>query len=412
MHFDFQNSFKSLYTRPASHLAALDGLRALSILFLLIFHAFFVYKLLEHLKTPLDTMILHLGVGWVWVVNGDKGVDIFFVLSGFLISGILFKELKKTGQINLKRFYLNRYLRLTPVYYFVLILYWLGNGPNSENIWANFLYVNNFFNYDEQAMGWSWSLAVEEQFYILYPLLILVLVNYIKSISAGLWVALGLSIVIISYVVLSDPELSSRPASHVVDQAFFMHVFSVLYDNLHTRFGSLIIGSLSAYYYFFHQQKLSHYFNSRYGFALTIIGLSTVLLLLLFPVYLRAYDEYQSLQAAYWIFNRYVFSVGIAIVLLASLVQQGLIADFIRAVLSWRVWIPIARLSYSVYLIHLMVFVVITPIIIELSKLTENQSWTTSDIVLIGFVVGSAISFLLAFFMYTLIEKPIMNLRR
>lgn len=65
--------------------------------------------------------------------------------------------------MDLKNFYIRRYLRLTPAYYFILTLYCLLNGLNSEYIWAIYLCVNNFIDYGiTNKVGWIWSLAIEE----------------------------------------------------------------------------------------------------------------------------------------------------------------------------------------------------------------------------------------------------------
>ena len=128
--FSFKENFRSIYTRRASNYASIDCIWAVSIILVLVFHTFFVYQLV-HPTVTVESMINELGAGWGWALNGDKGVDVFFVMSGFLISGILFRQIAKTGHMDLKNFYIRRYLRLTPAYYFTLTVYWFLNGPNS-----------------------------------------------------------------------------------------------------------------------------------------------------------------------------------------------------------------------------------------------------------------------------------------
>ena len=119
-------------------------------------------------------------------VPGDLGVLAFFVLSGFLITWLLLKEHQKYGDISLKLFYLRRALRIFPAFY----LYWLavvgllllfGKNLQRPQAWASFFYMTNYYQalHGHVSSGFShtWSLAVEEQFYLLWPLGLLVLLR-------------------------------------------------------------------------------------------------------------------------------------------------------------------------------------------------------------------------------------------
>ena len=112
---------------------------------------------------------------------GWTGVDLFFVLSGFLISGLLFSEFDRTGNLDVKRFWLRRGLKIWPSYYLVYGLAMLltiiatGNSQLLITRAPNYVFVQNYF---ERAVRWnhSWSIAVEEHFYLLLPLVLLVLI--------------------------------------------------------------------------------------------------------------------------------------------------------------------------------------------------------------------------------------------
>lgn len=411
--FSFKENFQSIYTRRASNHASIDGIRAISIILVLVFHTFFVYQL-AHPTHDVAAIINELGTGWAWAFNGDKGVDVFFVMSGFLISGILFRQIDKEGQMNLKNFYLRRYLRLTPVYYFTLTIYWFMNGPNSEWIWANFLYINNFIDYSHQAVGWTWSLAIEEQFYFIYPLLLIVILKYSKSPGyVMLWLFM-LSIAVRAGIVLSDEAIRSSPGSRMyLDNAYFNHFFTVLYDNLHSRFGSLLVGCMAAYSFHFHKDKLNNFFNSTIGIVTTITGLALIIFFMAFASYLPTYDEYQAMHVLYYIFNRNLFSVGIGIIIIAMLLQQHALANAMRKVFSVSFLYPFATLSYSLYLIHLVVMAIVIPALINLTvMMPEQYSWSMAETLIYGFIISSVLSMAIATLMYLFIEKPIMNLRR
>jgi peptidoglycan/LPS O-acetylase OafA/YrhL len=142
-------------------LPSLDGFRALSILLVIASH------LTSHL--PL-----------IWRVDyGNLGVRTFFVISGFLITSLLLKEYARTGTLNIQRFYARRFMRLAPAYYvFVAIVAALISGgfvtATYHDLIPTLLY---FADYQKPVgtLGHTWSLAVEEQFYLLWPGVILLL---------------------------------------------------------------------------------------------------------------------------------------------------------------------------------------------------------------------------------------------
>lgn len=411
--FSFKENFKSIYTRRASNYASIDGIRAVSIIMVLVFHTFFVYQL-AHPAHDVATIINELGMGWAWALNGDKGVDVFFVMSGFLISGILFRQIAKSGHMDLKNFYIRRYLRLTPAYYFTLTVYWLLNGPNSDYIWANYLYISNFVDYGHQAVGWTWSLAIEEQFYFIYPLLLIVILKYSKSPGYTMLWLFVISIVVRAGIVLFDEAISTSPGSRMyLDHDYFNHFFTVLYDNLHSRFGSLLVGCMAAYSFHFHKDKLNDFFNSTLGIVTTIIGLILVIFFMAFASYLPIYDEYQTMHVLYYIFNRNLFSVGVGIIIMAMLLQQHVITNAMRKVFSVSFLYPFATLSYSLYLIHLVVMAKVIPALINLTiTMPAEYPWSMATILLYGFIISTVLSMTIAALMYLFIEKPVMNLRR
>jgi peptidoglycan/LPS O-acetylase OafA/YrhL len=411
--FSLKENFRSIYQRRASNYASIDGIRALSILLVLVYHTFLVFHL-SHPTENITSMLDELGLGWAWAWNGDKGVDVFFVMSGFLITGILLRQVRKAGKIDLKNFYWRRYLRLTPAYYFMLTASWFLSGPNSEWAWANYLYVNNFIDYGNQAAGWTWSLAVEEQFYLIYPLMLIAILKYAKSPSYVFIALLLISFVVRAAIALLDDTIRTTPGSQVyLDDAYFNYFFTVFYDNLHTRFGSLVVGALAAYYFHFHPEKLKQVANSKVGILMTVFGVFLVIFFMAFPAFSTDYAQYQTFNIVYYIVNRNLFSLGIGFIIIAMLMQQHAIANALRTFFSYTFWNPIASLSYSIYLIHLVVMVAVIPALIDLTETMPNQyPWSMGEILAYGFVASSMLSFLIAMLMYLFIEKPIMNLRR
>jgi len=114
-YFSIKHNTKAIFVRTGTRFAALDGLRAISIIMVVSFHCLYIF-LSTQMKEPAfrayhDTLPLILN----WIPVGSFGVDVFFVLSGFFIGHILLSEYQKNVSLNIKRFYIRRLLRLYPV---------------------------------------------------------------------------------------------------------------------------------------------------------------------------------------------------------------------------------------------------------------------------------------------------------
>jgi len=147
-------------------LHSLDGLRALSILLVLVGHVAGTVNAPEWL-TPLHNL-------------GNFGVKIFFVISGFLITLLLLEELGVSGRIDLRGFYLRRCCRIFPAFYFFIGCIVLANAGGYIELYPNDVlhaatFTMNYHHDRAWALNHTWSLAVEEQFYLLWPLLLMLL---------------------------------------------------------------------------------------------------------------------------------------------------------------------------------------------------------------------------------------------
>jgi peptidoglycan/LPS O-acetylase OafA/YrhL len=200
----------------AQHLPALDGLRAVAVFVVIAYHA-----------------------GVMQGIPGDLGVTLFFVLSGFLITWLLLREFATTGSISIRSFYARRALRIFPAYY-VYILFSLAVDTALGHRWSRgliavaFTYLVNYYNafngHPITSVAHAWSLAVEEQFYLLWPLACLSLLRRSRQTAAY-----AVALVIVASVAWRSALylLLHAPASYV-------------YNAFDTRCDALAIGCLIA----------------------------------------------------------------------------------------------------------------------------------------------------------------------
>lgn len=411
--FSPRRNFRSLYVRSLNNYQPIDGLRAISIILVVLFHAF-IFAHYFFPETAYLNLINDTSIEWRWMWNGDKGVDIFFVISGFLIASLLFKEYDQFQTLRLSTFFGNRFLRLFPAYAVAITLYAVMGGNNPENIWANLLYINNFLPMSEMFMPWSWSLAVEEQFYVLLPLFLIAVFFKTEHKLACLVSLFLLSFVIRAIVLYSDTLLSqSHYYQLYLDRDMFNHGFSVFYDNLYTRYGNFVVGITVAYVYRYHNQRVSSWFKRKeLPFLITILALIFIGVTLFSTMYSPKTESALLFKNLYMICIRNLFGLAIGWIILACLFPTG-IGKLINRLLSSKIWYPIAQLSYSIYLFHLMVL----PLVmlnfkanlefIGIEYVDSPAGWLAFCSVFIFLL-----SIIIAIFSYVLIERPFMNLRR
>lgn len=174
------------------YFVSLDGLRSIACVLVIISHSFSTYRDLNFTSHNYLSIAIKS-----FLTLGGEGVSIFFVLSGFLITYLLLKEYSNKNSINLRHFYIRRTLRIWPLFYavvlYALFIYPLIasmagiNHDQNGDILMNLLFLNNFdllqlaengnvgFN---QQLQITWSVAIEEQFYLIWPLLFIIMVRF------------------------------------------------------------------------------------------------------------------------------------------------------------------------------------------------------------------------------------------
>jgi peptidoglycan/LPS O-acetylase OafA/YrhL len=345
----------------------LDGLRAGAILLVMLWHA--------------EGVMGRVGARFA----GWAGVDIFFVISGFLITSLLLREQDTYGAFSFKQFYVRRALRIIPAYVAFLLAILLVRG------WASLravgicaIYLTDY----DLALGWditrpfglghTWSLAVEEQFYLAWPLLLYVSGRKARRVAVGLIAAVAVWKVVLLF---SGVKLDR------------------LYNGFDTRLDALMIGCLAASLWAV--PKIQE--RIRLGIAgswMPLLALAAVFCLvqaLGFPDGSRYY---------LWVLQLPFLSMLVALLIVALMAHP---TSFLARLLSTPLLVWVGRLSYSLYLWHMLGYQTARDLGRLLSGHLPGGGLWAGDGVTDG--LGIVLSFGLACLSYYFVERPFLRLK-
>ncbi len=336
----------------------LDVLRAISIWFVLFQHAGINIPGLKHLKI------------------GGIGVEIFFVISGFLIGGILFREIDKKNNLTttLKNFWVRRWFRILPLYYLILLIkfIFIDNSIGLNILYYIFFLQNNF--YGISYFGVSWSLVIEEWFYLFSPFFLFYVIKYIKQEK---YVILSMVAFIFIVILLRTLYVIGTNAP-----------FEGINSNFPFRFDSLFIGVLLSYLKY-KKNKLFERLKSKIFFF-------TGLILFLGYIYYFRTISFPIDEVNQRLFPRTIgffilpFSIGLTIPFISELKPNNWKSLPIQFIVQTSI------LTYAIYLIHPFVYSYIFALDYPYSML---------------FIVAVIITYILALLVYHGFEKPILNFR-
>lgn len=367
----------------ARQITTLDGMRGLAVLAVLMFH--FAWTFPE--TTPVAKRIHEfLWSGWI-------GVDMFFVLSGYLITrGLVAPSTRVVGS-RLKMFWMRRVLRIFPVYYLMLIVGTIVCVAIGAWIpsWHYWLYMQNYkLAFDPEPLRWTahfWSLAIEEQFYFVWPL-VAVLVPRRKLV----WVSLALA----GLCILLRAGLTFKLGAYLPGEEAQKFVYRATF----TRADGLLLGAFAATV----QREWMH------PVARVWRRLRVPLFVLTGLMILGLYKMCGGLND----YDRRIVVIGYATMALffavsVSLCADGLVSERVRAFLSSKLLVACGKVSYGMYLFHWVLVVYLVP---KLEKVQPDMDTTTQMGLVSGVIVGGTLaSYALAWVSFRFFEEPFLKLK-
>lgn len=407
-------SYSNLFYRPKQNYKVIDGIRAIAILWVIILHVwFFQLNIFPETTHKIANFPL-----FAWITRGDLGVDLFFVISGFLIGTILFKEFKKTTKINFKKFYTRRFFRLIPVYVFSMIIgiYFLkGTGlDNWQDAWANLLYINNYVT--GSYIPWTWSLAIEEQFYIITPFLIAFILPLFKR-KYLLFLISAIIPIALTYYYSAHILHFSIPFNNPYPSDGWLTWFWDYYMLTHLRYGGLLAGIITAYLNVYYSEKVLKFFTTKKILNTVFIIISLVVFFLISNIKLgqsivieNSIFNHLPAKVGTWyeVLHREVFCYAIAYLILACIYSKSITIKPVRRFLSLKFFYPIAQISYSAYLFSEMFMIWYFP---KAAEYFKTSTFSHVQIIILNGLVTIVAILIGSSLMYLFIEQPFQRLR-
>lgn len=348
----------------AKYLKGLDTLRAIAALIVVLEH-------FEQLKK--DAAIVNLIDKNYYLPSGHISVMLFFVISGFLITYLLVKERESTGRISFRNFYMRRIFRIWPLYYLILILSFLifRVDYSKETIILCFTIFPNIA-YTLHA-GWPtspqvWSLGVEEQFYLFWPLILTLIPNKKVPLYLILFF-IGYSILPILIGFVNIRMIHNNELEEFVARFFYL-----------SKFNCMGIGCLIGYLYASNDKRLE-YINNKY-IAYVSIALAIILWFLGFGM------KY---------FTEEFYSVLFAIALYNIVANPQINIDT-------RISSYIGKISYGIYMYHY----IILSLVIKYLPVIEN----TFIYIMALYILGFGGTLLVSWLSFESIEKYFLSMKK
>jgi len=358
----------------------LDGLRFLCFLSVFFFHSF--HSDLDYIKSADIYQFIKQGI----FSNGNLGVNFFFVLSGFLITYLLIEEKKLNGQIDIRKFWIRRILRIWPLFYLCVIFGFFGfpilksifgQHPNeSASIWYYLTFTNNFdfINKglpDASILGVLWSVAIEEQFYFVWPIIL-----YLLPIKKY-WISF--SAVIIGSIIF-----------RAANNTYLAHEFHTL-----SCIGDMAMGAFGAWLI-----QISDKFKNK------IQNLNPVYILITYISFFTIFLFRDELFLNDILVLRVIERPIIAFVILFIILEQCFSEKSFFKMSKFKLLTKFGTMSYGLYCLHFVGILIVTTITKKYAINTEL--W---QVLILDTSLALAITMLISLVSYHFYEKPFLKLK-
>jgi peptidoglycan/LPS O-acetylase OafA/YrhL len=366
---------------------ALHGMRVLGIVSVVAYHVTWIFMGEQGILLDPAFFAQSLSVFF--------GMDLFFVLSGFLIGSILLRSIGKSGLEGIRRFYLRRVFRTFPSYYLVLTVLAVAfplTALQRHHLPWEYLYGTNFLWLErgQVIMFWGWSLALEEQFYLAVPLLFFVLQRLRTprarlALLLALWAA-ALAVRLVIY-------LRHRPWDEV-------QLYGTIYFRTHTRFDTLVAGIILAVVHQSYGSHIARWLEAPFHRALVALPSLGCLWLLLRP----AAAGVRDLQ----LFHMFAWGT------MTSLMYFGLVPlalygrGWVCELLSAPMFRRFATLGYGVYLVHIPI---IDHIMVPAARAAQGRHWSMLLVWPAALLATMLLSLGVSYVIHVAVEKPSLRLR-
>lgn len=357
----------------------LDGWRFLCFLSVFFFHSF--HTDLPSIKENSTYQFIKKDI----FGNGNLGVNFFFVLSGFLITYLIIQEIKKTNKLDIISFWKRRILRIWPLFYFCVFFGFVlfpiiksafgqtstetANWPMYIGFLNNFDLINNGLP-DASILGVLWSVAIEEQFYFLWPILLAIIpLRHYWTVLIG---------IILSSIVFR-----------------LLHNNPVLYEH-HTLscIGDMAIGALGAWLILFNN-KFLQFITKLPRYSIVFIYLSFI-----FVFFFR--DEFLLVDSFFKPFER----IAIAIVILFIILEQNYSLHSFYKMSKFKLLSSLGKMTYGMYCLHFIGILVALKITSRLGL--NSQLW---HVLILETSIALSITIVISKISYNYFEMPFLRLK-
>ncbi|CAI4222566.1 unnamed protein product [Auanema sp. JU1783] len=361
-------------TQKPGQITMLNGVRAFTIAWVIAGHVLLVYLMMSDNSLVIKNITNDFNM--MWLVNAYFSVDTFFYITGFLIGFLFFKQAKtdKNFAFSISRwfmYYLHRLVRISPAYYIVIAFHtWVTPELLRKSVlaftyypldsckriwWRNFLYISNYKDLDNTCYISSWYLSTDFQIFAFTPV---VLIMFAHNRYGGFFFSIFLLVtsfmihfatMVIYHFPPTDAPANSLPKDPLMTEPFSSYTL-LIYDAPWIRCPPYLIGIMLGYYMQTTKKlRISRILNMTLLALCGIIMFGLIHILYhyfqghLIPIYPRAI--YSAVSKPLW---------GLCLAYLTYACYHGyggIINDF----LSLPIFIPVARLSYSIYLLHMSI---------------------------------------------------------